>query len=106
METSGDSVDSHDAGTPEVETITPANESSAGAKLAAALPATADGIPGSLAMPDSVETMVRAAVRDEMRVFDARMRRIELMLESLALHKAPVEIGEPPEGSNGSEARP
>lgn len=60
-------------------------------------------------MGDSVAAAVRAAVRDEMSVFDARMRRIELMLESIAQHAAPVEVAHPPEHSNedaGSRARP
>jgi hypothetical protein len=52
-------------------------------------------------MADSVAAAVRAAVQDEMAVFDARLRKIELILESAALRAAPAEIGEPPH--RGSE---
>ena len=55
----------------------------------------------SSSLADSVAAAVRDAVREEMSVFDARMRRIELMLESVALRAAPAEIGEPPD--HGSE---
>ncbi len=60
-------------------------------------------------MGESVAAAVRAAVRDEMSMFDARMRRIEVMMESIAQHTAPVETAEPLEHSSrdaGSGARP
>ena len=56
-----------------------------------------------------VAEVVRAAVRDETSVFEARMQRIEEMLESLAGHAAPDEIADPPEhtsGDAGLGARP
>ena len=48
-----------------------------------------------------VADVVRAAVRDEMSVFEDRMQRIELMLESLARNAVPDEIADPPEHTSG-----
>lgn len=60
-----------------------------------------DENPSPLIAVDSVAAAVRAAVRDEMGVFDARLRRIELMLESIAPQQTPQELQTAPDQSGG-----